>query len=135
MVGGNLAFKTLLCLINRLEEECLPRTPLPRARGFTGRAQQMLHLVRVSSPYAGVHRLRGCQSPDRWRVFPVRGGSPQPVVTSNRIERCLPRTRGFTGRVRCTGGRVIVSSPYAGVHRLTILVLLWVLGVFPVRVD
>ena len=89
MVGGNLAFKTL------------------QSYQLIGR--------RVSSPYAGVHRLRFCANRTSARVFPVRGGLPLGAGSIAGDGVSSP----YAGVHRCRAGTVSagVSSPYAGVYR------------------
>src|SRR5258708_5002910 len=82
----------LCSLINRLEEECLPRT-----RGFTLLVGIVLVRNRVSPPYAGVHHATGPWAGMGRCVSPVRGGSPFWDIWHKGSRRCLPRTRGFTG--------------------------------------
>ena len=120
-------------------------TCLPRRRGFTTiSARRSLSTgIYVSSPYAGVHRGRphrsgGVGGGGRTDcVFPVRGGSPDIMAHLSRVSsprgsvsgersECLPpRTRGSPGGKWAYPERwqpcsYDVSSPYAGVHRLTL---------------
>ena len=73
---------------------------LPRTRGFTVDVVECEQGIRVSSPYAGVHRI---------------------TVGHEGYLACLPRTRGFTGRRQTAIPERQVSPPYAGVHRIGLL--------------
>ena len=95
------------------------RLCLPRARGFTANCLLVRRRHVVSSPRAGVHRKSARSRSARSSVFPACGGSPRECTETLCKVGCLPRVRGFTGKSigRASAGRV--SSPRAGVHRLS----------------
>jgi len=125
----------------------------PHARGFTASIDARRKPASASSPFAGVHLMMTRTTPEAGRVIPVRGGSPSANMAISFFQMYHPRARGCTCRLQretqawqmsspCAGftapyvhlqHEAVVSSPYAGVHRVRPQTKPRSVGVIPVR--